>query len=106
MSTLTEAITVFQTNPTDENAQDINLAAMQESTMAFLQSGDGISIDSELFATLDRARQTLENTACSSNLTKHYAAYMHLRTELLQARQAGNSAKVKQLLRHALQQNE
>ncbi|OGJ56125.1 hypothetical protein A2706_02275 [Candidatus Peribacteria bacterium RIFCSPHIGHO2_01_FULL_51_35] len=105
MSTLTEAISVFQQNPTDESAQDINLAAMTESAVAFVQSGDGISIDSELFTALDSARQALESTASPSHLIKHYAKSMNLRIKLLQAKQLGNSTLVKQLLRDALQQN-
>jgi hypothetical protein len=102
MTRLKTAIDAFAQDPTDDHAQNINLAAMSEATPAFLQISDGVTVDPALLVNLKMAQQVLQSTPAPSDLTKHYADTAHLRVQLLQARQDGNSKKVHTLLREAL----
>ena len=102
MPTLEQAMSTFITEPTEDNAQDINLEAMSESTLAFLRIPDGVTVSSQLLANLEEACRILSTTREPTDLTIHYADVTRRRLELLKAMMQGDSEKVKQLLAEAL----
>ena len=102
MNEIDSAIAAFESDPSDENAQEISLATMVAVSTAFMNIPDGEPVQPALFDQLERAHSALASVTHCTEIIRHYASAVLFRSNVLRERHNGNHAAVGKMLREAL----
>ncbi|HVW66561.1 MAG TPA: hypothetical protein VHA78_02400 [Candidatus Peribacteraceae bacterium] len=97
------AIEAFERNPTDDAAQDVDMEVRSSVLFSFFLRSEGCPVPPILFDQLERAHSVLQNVQTPTDLTRHYAASVLYRKDILLAHDRGDHATVDAMIKEALE---